>query len=258
MKSVILAGGLGTRLAEETSIKPKPMVEIGGKPILNHIMKYYSKFGIKEFIILSGYKSYVIKEYFANYFIHMSDVTFDLKENSIEIHNSFSEPWKVTVVDTGLNTNTAGRLKRVEKYLKNEDSFHLTYGDGLSDVDINKLLNFHESEGKPVTMTVTRPTGRFGTVYFEDKTNNLKNFQEKPKENSNWINSGFFILRPNIFDFIKNDNDSFEKDVLPKLVTNSLVAGYKHYGFFQPMDTLRDKNLLDSLIKENKAPWIEV
>ncbi len=253
MKVVILAGGLGTRLSEETVIKPKPMVEIGGKPILWHIMKIYSHYGFKEFVICLGYKGYIIKEYFANYFLHQSDVTIDLKENNMEVHDSKAEAWKITLVDTGLNTMTGGRIKRVQNFIGNE-SFLLTYGDGVGDVDIGDLLNFHRKHGKSATVTAVQPLGRFGAINLDDK-NSVLTFQEKPRGDGSWINGGFFVLEPDVFDYIHGDETYWELEPLENLAKSGQLAAYKHYGFWKPMDTLRDKTELDSLWNTGKADW---
>ena len=252
MKVVILAGGLGTRLSEETSLRPKPMVDIGDKPILWHIMKIYSQFGINDFVICCGYKSYVIKEYFANYFLHLSDVTFDLKNNKMEVHHNESEPWKVTLVDTGEETMTGGRLKRVKKYLGDED-FCLTYGDGVADIDIKKLLEFHKSHGGLATLTATQSPGRFGALGIDGSA--IHSFKEKPVGDGNWINGGFFVLNPKVIDLIKDDTTVWEKEPLEKLAESKQLHAFKHDGFWQPMDTLRDKNHLEQLWSTGKAPW---
>ncbi|KZX16065.1 glucose-1-phosphate cytidylyltransferase [Methanobrevibacter cuticularis] len=253
MKAVILAGGLGTRLSEETDIRPKPMVEIGGKPILWHIMKIYSHYGFNEFVICLGYKGYMIKEYFANYFLHQSNITIDLKKNSIEIHDSQSEPWNVTLVDTGLNTMTGGRIKKIEKYT-NGERFMLTYGDGLSNVNLFNLTNFHEKHGKYATLTAVQPEGRFGALNIDENSNVLE-FKEKPKGDKSWINGGFFLLENEIFDYIEGDGTYWEREPLENLTNNNQLAAYKHAGFWKPMDMLKDKKELEKLWKSNKAPW---
>ncbi|MDD3012228.1 MAG: glucose-1-phosphate cytidylyltransferase [Candidatus Gastranaerophilales bacterium] len=253
MKVVLLAGGLGTRISEETDIKPKPMIEIGGKPILWHIMKLYSHYGFNDFIILLGYKGYLIKEYFANYFLHQSDVTIDLENNSIETHISKAEPWKITLIDTGLNTMTGGRIKRVQKYLNNE-TFMLTYGDGVSNINIPELINFHKKTGKFVTLTAIMPMGKFGALNI-DNNNNILSFHEKPKGDGAWINGGFFVLEPDIFNYIKDDNTVWEKDSMENLAKNNQLAAFKHHDFWKPMDTLRDKIELEKLWNSNNAPW---
>lgn len=254
MKVLILAGGFGTRLSEETDIRPKPMVEIGGKPILWHIMKIYSYYGFNDFVILLGYKGYMIKEYFANYFIHESDMTIDLRTGNFEVHNNSSEPWKVTLLDTGLKTMTGGRIKRVQRFLGNEP-FMLTYGDGVADIDINKLLQFHKSRGKSMTVTSAQPEGRFGALTIKDD-DRVASFLEKPKgDGNNWINAGFFVCEPKIFDYIEGDNTVLEQEPLQNLAKDGEIYSYKHKGFWMPMDTLRDKNILQSLWENNKAPW---
>ncbi len=252
MKAVILAGGMGTRISEETSIRPKPMVEIGGKPILWHILKIYSAHGINEFVICLGYKGYVIKEYFANYFLHMSDVTFDMGANKMEVHNVKAEPWKVTLVDTGDETMTGGRLKRVQKYLGEQD-FCFTYGDGLGDVDISKLIAYHRSQKRLATVTATQPPGRFGALKVED--GRIAGFQEKPQGDGGWINGGFFVLSPKVIDYVKDDSTVWERDPLENLARDNQMSAYLHDGFWQPMDTLRDKMLLEELWAAGKAPW---
>jgi glucose-1-phosphate cytidylyltransferase len=256
MKVLILAGGLGSRLSEETILKPKPMVEIGGKPILWHIMKIYSSYGFHDFIILCGYKGYLIKEYFAHYFLHMADITIDMTANSITNHNNHAEPWKVTLVDTGLETMTGGRIKRVQKYVGNEP-FMLTYGDGVSDVDINKLLQQHKSHGKAITMTSVQPESRYGSLIMDDEQKILS-FREKPQGDGGWINGGFFVCEPEVFDYI-NDGDKtiFEREPLENLAQAGKLYAYKHEGFWKPMDTQRDKVQLEELIEKNKAPWIK-
>jgi len=251
MKAVILAGGLGTRISEETSLKPKPMIEIGGMPILWHIMKNYSTFGINEFVICLGYKGYMIKEFFTNYYLHNSDVTVDLKNNEVSISNSKTEPWTVTLVDTGENTMTGGRIKKIEKYL--DSTFCLTYGDGLSDVNINSLINFHKSKKKLATLTAVQPPGRFGSLSISDDT--VLKFVEKPDGDNSWINGGFFVFETDVIDHIENDSTILEKDTLSNLAIQNQVNAYKHNGFWQPMDTLRDKNYLEKLWISNNVPW---
>ena len=253
MKAVILAGGLGTRLSEETSIKPKPMVEIGGKPILWHIMKMYSNHGINEFIICCGYKGYVIKEYFANYFLHMSDVTFDMKDNQMMVHNQRAESWKVTLVDTGDSSMTGGRLKRVSEYVKGEEAFCFTYGDGVSDVDISEIINFHKIHGKLATLTATYPPGRFGALDIQN--GQVRSFKEKPRGDGGLINAGFFVLSPKVIDYIDNDTTTWEQYPLKQLAEEDQLMAYEHEGFWQPMDTLRDKIQLEELWGAGKAPW---
>jgi len=253
MKAIILAGGLGTRLSEETISKPKPMVEIGGKPILWHIMKTYSHFGINDFIICCGYKGYIIKEYFANYFLHSSDVTFNMLQNKMEVHHKRAEPWQVTLVDTGDSSMTGGRLKRVEDYVKKEDAFCFTYGDGVADVDIKSLIEFHYSHGKEATLTAAFPPGRFGALEIEDTI--VRKFQEKPRGDGALINAGFFVLSPKVFDRIEGDHSIWEQEPLKGLAEDEELRAYKHKGFWQPMDTLRDKKLLEDLWSKGKAPW---
>lgn len=254
MKVLILTGGLGTRLAEETSLKPKPMVEIGGKPILWHIMKTYSHYGFNDFVILLGYKGYIIKEYFANYFLHQSDISVDIKTGKIEILNTSSESWKITLVDTGLDSMTGGRIKRVENLI-GDNSFMLTYGDGVANVDINKLVNSHKSHGKALTITSAKPEGRFGALKINDE-NQVIEFKEKPEGDGSWINAGYFVCEPQIFNYIKNgDMTIFEKEPLQELAKNGEIFTYKHDNFWKPMDTLNDKNMLNRLWDENKAPW---
>lgn len=255
MKVLILAGGMGTRLAEETSVIPKPMVEIGGHPILWHIMKIYSQYGYNDFVILLGYKGYIIKEYFANYFLHSSDVTFNLRENKLTIHEQHCEPWNVTLIDTGLNTQTGGRVLRAKKYVGNEP-FMLTYGDGVSDIDINKLVEFHKAHGKIGTMTSVQPEGRFGAVDF-DKNNRVNSFMEKPKGDGSWINAGFFVFEPEFFDYIKGgDTTILERSPLEDLAKDGELFTYKHEGFWKCMDTLRDKMQLQDMYDNDNAPWI--
>ena len=254
MKAIILAGGFGTRLSEETDIKPKPMIEIGGKPILWHIMKIYSAHGINDFIICCGYKGNLIKEYFSNYFLIKSDVTFDMQENNMRVHENNTEPWKVTLIDTGETTMTGGRLKRVKEYVKDEEAFCFTYGDGLSDVDISALIKFHKKHGKHATLTATRPPGRYGALKFGPK-NSVKSFQEKPDGDGSWINGGFFVLSPNVINYISGDNSSWESEALFSLAKDDQLYAYKHAGFWQPMDTLREKTILSDLWKNGNAPW---
>ena len=253
MKAVILAGGLGTRISEETAVRPKPMIEIGGKPILWHIMKIYSHHGINDFIICCGYKGYVIKEYFANYFLHMSDVTFDLSKNSMEVHQRNAEPWRVTLVDTGEDTMTGGRLKRVADYIKDEESFCLTYGDGVGDVNITQLVAFHKAQNVKATLTGTIPPGRFGALDLKDSK--VKSFMEKPKGDGAMINGGFFVLSPKVIDYITDDKTIWERDPLERLAKEGDLAAFPHHGFWQPMDTLRDKLHLEELWQHGKAPW---
>jgi glucose-1-phosphate cytidylyltransferase len=254
VKVVILAGGAGTRISEETHLRPKPMIEIGGKPILWHIMKTYSFYGFNDFIICCGYKGYVIKEYFSNYFLHMSDITFDLQENKMEMHQNNAEPWKVTLVDTGENTLTGGRLKRVKKYIEKDEEFFFTYGDGVSDVNISKLLDYHKSHGKQATLTATRPPGRYGALKIKDN-GVVDSFQEKPDGDGSWINGGFFVLNTKVIDRISGDLISWEDDPLSGLANDKELAAYKHSGFWQPMDTLREKNMLNNLWEDGNAPW---
>ena len=254
MKAVILAGGLGTRISEETSTRPKPMVEIGGKPILWHIMKTYSYYGINDFVICCGYKGYVIKEYFANYFLHMSDVTFDMQNNKMEVHQQYAEPWRVTLVDTGEDTMTGGRLKRVAPYLRDEEAFCLTYGDGVSDVNISELLQFHRAHGLQATLTATYPPGRFGALDIHPDQR-ITAFMEKPKGDGGLINGGFFVLSPKVIDLIANDQVTWEREPLETLAKSNQLKAYFHGGFWQPMDTLRDKNHLEELWQSGKAPW---
>ena len=253
MKTVIFAGGLGTRISEETSSRPKPMIEVGGKPLLWHIMKTYSHHGINEFIICCGYKGYVIKEYFANYFLHMSDVTFDMSRNTMEVHQRKAEPWRVTLVDTGDETMTGGRLKRVADYVQGDEAFCLTYGDGVSDVNITELLAFHKAQNVKATLTATIPPGRFGALDISaDKVNN---FMEKPKGDGAMINGGFFVLSPDVIDYIDGDATIWERGPLERLAQEGNLAAYQHHGFWQPMDTLRDKVQLEELWLSGKAPW---
>lgn len=253
MKAVILAGGLGTRISEETHLKPKPMIEIGGKPILWHIMKLYSSHGINDFIICCGYKGYLIKEYFANYFLHMSDVTFDMSNNSMQVHQRNAEPWKVTLVDTGEQTLTGGRLKRVAEYLKDEEAFCFTYGDGLANVNISELIRFHKSHGKIATVTGVQPPGRYGALELAGRE--VTGFTEKPRGDGGWINGGFFVLSPKCIHFISGDQTSWEGEPMLCLAKNGELVAYYHDGFWQPMDTLREKNHLEELWNSDKAPW---
>ena len=253
MKAVILAGGLGSRLSEETELKPKPMVEIGGKPILWHVMKIYSTYGVNEFVVCLGYKGYVIKEYFANYFLHMADVTFDMRNNSMQIHHQSAEPWKVTLVDTGDNTMTGGRLKRVKPYIENDESFCLTYGDGVGNVDIAAVIALHQKENRLATVTAMQPPGRFGALEFTG--NQLTNFVEKPHGDGGWINGGFFVLSPKVIDYIADDATLWEQEPMRNLAKDGQMSVYFHDGFWQPMDTLREKQLLESLWASGKAPW---
>lgn len=253
MKVAILAGGFGTRLSEETDIRPKPMVEIGGKPILWHIMKTYSHYGFNEFVILLGYKGYFIKEYFANYFLHQSDVTIDLKNNNLEIHDNASEPWKVTLLDTGLHTMTGGRVLRAKKYLQ-DAPFLLTYGDGVGNININELIKFHEAKDRILTLTSVQPEGRFGTLNLDGDL--VSKFIEKPKGDGGWINGGFFVCQPSIFNYIsEGDSTTFERTPMEMLASESQMAAFKHSGFWKPMDTLRDKMQLEALWESGKAPW---
>lgn len=253
MIAVILAGGLGTRISEETHLRPKPMIEIGGKPILWHIMKTYSAHGVNDFIICCGYKGYLIKEYFANYFLHMSDVTFDMQKNQMEVHQRKAEPWRVTLVDTGEDTMTGGRLKRVAEYLKNEEAFCFTYGDGLSDVNISEEIAFHSRHGKLATVTAVQPPGRYGALSMQGDA--VTGFTEKPRGDGARINGGFFVLSPKCIDLIAEDSTSWEGAPLTQLATDGQLMAFEHDGFWQPMDTLREKNLLEELWAQGKAPW---
>ncbi len=254
MKVVILAGGFGTRISEESHLKPKPMIEIGEKPILWHIMKSYSQYGYNDFIICLGYKSYVIKEFFADYYLHNSDITFDFSNaNTMTVHNNFAESWKVTLIDTGLNTMTGGRIKRVKEYIGDEP-FMLTYGDGVSDININELVDFHFSHGKTATLTAIQPGGRFGLLEMYPE-GEIAKFAEKAKEDGGWINGGFMVLNNNVFDLIEGDATVFEKEPLEKLASSGQLKAYKHYGFWQCMDTQRDKHLLEDLWEKGQAPW---
>ena len=253
MKAVILAGGLGTRISEETSVRPKPMVEIGGRPILWHIMKMYSAHGIDDFIVCCGYKGYLIKEYFANYFLHMSDVTFDMQNNKMEVHQRNAEPWRVTLVDTGENTLTGGRLKRVADYVKDEDAFCFTYGDGVANVDIGALVNFHRQHGKRATVTAVQPPGRYGALSMDG--NRVRGFVEKPQGDGGWINGGVFVLSPDCIELVENDASSWEGEPLSQLAAQGELMAFWHNDFWQPMDTLRDKNQLEELWQSGNAPW---
>lgn len=253
MKTVILAGGLGTRLSEETSLRPKPMIEIGGKPILWHIMKIYSSHGINDFVICCGYMGYIIKEYFTNYFLHMSDVTFNMTNNSMEVHNKRAEPWNVTLVDTGERSMTGGRLRRVADYVKDEDAFCLTYGDGVGDINIADSIRFHREHGKAATLTATYPPGRFGAVNIVDRQ--VRSFKEKPKGDGAMINGGFFVLTPKVLNYLADDETIWEQEPLMALAKAGELMAYQHNGFWQPMDTLRDKHLLEKLWESGNAPW---
>lgn len=252
MKAVILAGGLGTRIAEETSVKPKPMIEIGGKPILWHIMKIYSAHGVNEFVICCGYKGYLIKEYFANYFLHTSDVTFDMQQNKMKVHQNNAEPWKVTLVDTGENTLTGGRLKLIRDHLGDED-FCFTYGDGVGDVNVTESIAFHRQQKRLATLTGVQPPGRFGALNFKD--NCVTSFKEKPHGDGSWINGGFFVLSPKVIDLIDGESTIWERGPMETLARDGQLSAYLHHGFWQPMDTLRDKNYLEELWQSGKAPW---
>jgi glucose-1-phosphate cytidylyltransferase len=252
VKAVILAGGFGTRISEETHLKPKPMIEIGGKPILWHIMKTYSAYGINDFIICLGYKGYIIKEYFANYFLHTSDVTFDMNDNSMQVHQNAAEPWKVTLVDTGDKTMTGGRLKRISAYLDDED-FCFTYGDGVTDANIGDLIEFHRQQGRLATVTAVQPPGRFGSLDISG--HKIRAFEEKPQGDGSWINGGFFVLSPRVIDYIKADVSVWEKEPSQKLTEEGELSAFRHDGFWQPMDTLRDKMHLEELWDSGKAPW---
>lgn len=253
MKAVILAGGLGTRFSEETSLRPKPMIEIGGRPILWHIMKIYAAHGVTDFIICCGYKGYVIKEYFANYFLHMSDVTFDMRENRMEVHEKRAEPWRVTLVDTGEDSMTGGRLRRVRGHLEGEEAFLFTYGDGVADLDIGATIAFHKEHGKLATLTATLPPGRFGAVHVED--GQVREFLEKPEGDGGMINGGFFVLSPQVIDYIADDRTIWEQEPLRRLAADGELMAWKHRGFWQPMDTLREKQMLSALWDSGKAPW---
>lgn len=253
MKAVILAGGLGTRLSEETATRPKPMVEVGGKPILWHILKMYAQHGVNDFVICCGYKGYVIKEYFANYFLHMSDVTFDMRSNQMKVHQKRAEPWKVTLVDTGDDSMTGGRLLRVAKFVRDDDAFCFTYGDGVGDIDIAATIAFHRSHGKLATLTATYPPGRFGALDIRERR--VLSFKEKPQGDGALINGGFFVLSPRVLDYLSGDSDIWEQGALASLAAEGELMAYQHEGFWQPMDTLRDKQLLEELWTSGKAPW---
>ncbi|MEQ8188349.1 MAG: glucose-1-phosphate cytidylyltransferase [Candidatus Eremiobacterota bacterium] len=253
MKAVILAGGMGTRISEEASIRPKPMVEIGGRPVLWHILKIYSVYSINEFIICLGYKGYMIKEYFANYFLHMSDITFDMSQNKMEVHHNYAEPWKVTLVDTGEHTQTGGRIKRIRHYLNDDEDFCLTYGDGVGNIDIPALLSFHKNEKTLVTMTAVQPPGRFGSLALDG--NRVNRFKEKPDGDGGWINGGFFVVSKKAIDYIDSDDTIWEKEPLENLAKEGQLSAYLHKGFWRPMDTLRDKNYLESLWQSGNPPW---
>ena len=255
MKVLLLAGGFGTRLSEETDIRPKPMVEIGGKPILWHIMKTYSQYGFNDFVVLLGYKGYYIKEYFANYFMHQSDITIDMSNGQMEIHNNSSEPWKVTLLDTGLHSMTGGRIKRAQEFVGNEP-FMLTYGDGVADINIEELVKFHKKHGKAMTMTSAQPDGRFGALNI-DENNQVLEFKEKPKGDGSWINAGYFVCEPKVFDYILDgDSTTFEQEPLKNLAKDGEVFTYKHHDFWMPMDTLRDKMKLNEMCEKGNAPWM--
>lgn len=253
MKVVILAGGLGTRLSEETVLRPKPMVEIGGKPILWHIMKTYSHYGFNDFVVCLGFKGYVIKEYFSNYFLHMSDVTFDMRSNSMEVHQQYAEPWKVTLVETGTESMTGGRVKKIQPYIGNEP-FMLTYGDGVSNVNIGELVKYHKRHGRLATVTSTQPSGRFGSLDLSHD-NKVKGFQEKPRGDGSWINAGFFVMNPEVFGYIQGDDTILEREPMEKLAKDGELVAFKHHDFWQPMDTLRDKMHLEELWNSGSAPW---
>ena len=253
MKAVILAGGLGTRISEETHLKPKPMIEIGGKPILWHIMKIYAAHGVNEFIVCCGYKGYLIKEYFANYFLHMSDVTFDMQKNEMQVHQRHAEPWRVTLVDTGEDTLTGGRLKRVADHLANEDAFCFTYGDGIADIDIAREIAFHRQHGRHATITAVQPPGRYGALNRDGAA--VRGFVEKPRGDGGWINGGFFVLSPRCLDYIAGDSSAWETGALTRIATEGQLMAFEHTGFWQPMDTLRDRNYLEELWGSGRAPW---
>ncbi len=253
MKAVILAGGLGTRISEESHLKPKPMIEVGGMPILWHILKMYSAHGIHDFIICLGYRGYAVKDFFANYFLHTSDVTFDMRDNRMEVHQNYSEPWRVTLVDTGLDTMTGGRLRRVGAYLAQDEAFCFTYGDGVSDVDIGRLVAFHRGHGRLATVTAVQPPGRYGSLKRDGE--HVHGFVEKPQGDGAWVNGGFFVLSPKVLPYIAGDNITWEAEPLSKLAAEGELRAYEHRGFWQPMDTLRDKNHLESLWQSGQAPW---
>jgi glucose-1-phosphate cytidylyltransferase len=253
MKAVILAGGLGTRILEESHLRPKPMIEIGGKPILWHIMKIYSHHGVNEFVICLGYKGYVIKEYFANYFLHMSDVTFDMEKNRMEVHQQNAEPWRVTLVDTGANTMTGGRLKRVKNYLTPGEPFCFTYGDGVADIDITQEIAFHKAHGRLATVAAVQPPGRYGALLRDGDA--VRGFKEKPQGDGGWINGGFFVLQPKVIDFIADDATSWESEPMTTLSAENQLRAFEHKGFWQPMDTLREKTVLEELWQSDQAPW---
>ena len=253
MKAVILAGGLGTRLSEETTVRPKPMVEIGGKPILWHIMKCYSTHGVNDFVICCGYKGYVIKEFFANYFLHTSDVTFDMQSNAMEVHSRHAEPWRVTLIDTGENSGTGGRLLRVRDFIENEEAFCFTYGDGVSNVDISRSIQFHKKHGKLATVTAVQPPGRFGAIEMDG--HRVIRFQEKPQGDGSWINGGYFVLSPKVIDYIADETTVWEKEPMEFLARDNQIDAYRHKGFWQPMDTQRDWSLLETMWKKGKASW---
>lgn len=254
MKAVILAGGYGTRISEESSVKPKPMVEVGEKPILWHIMKIYAAHGVNDFIICCGYKAYVIKEYFANYYLHQADITIDLRNNDMQVHQSDAEPWRVTLVDTGENTMTGGRLKRVRDYI-GDDTFCLTYGDGVSNINISETIKFHREQGGLATLTAVQPPGRFGAFSLETGISKVTTFKEKPKGDGAWVNGGYFVLEPQVIDYIDGDSTVWEREPLERLAQDGKLSAFRHTGFWQPMDTLRDKNVLEDLWKSGEAPW---
>jgi glucose-1-phosphate cytidylyltransferase len=253
MKAVILAGGLGTRLSEETSVRPKPMIEIGARPILWHIMKIYSEHEVRDFVICLGYKGYMVKEYFANYYLHSCDVTFDLAENSMEVHRSTAEPWRITLLDTGEQTQTGGRLRRALSYVENDEAFCFTYGDGVADIDVRRSIDFHREQGKLATLTAVQPPGRFGALELDGQ--NVSGFTEKPKGDGGWINGGFFVLSPKIGDYLEGDHTVWENEPLEGLARDGQLACYRHDGFWQAMDTLRERHILEDLWASGKAPW---